>query len=99
MRGLMKTLLISIALTASGQGIAMQVETAVTETFTPPSLSAMQSDGLTLSQAVERVRRQYNGRIVSAETVVSGNQETHVIKILTEDGKVKTVRIPGKRRG
>lgn len=48
-----------------------------------------------LNEAVERVRRQYNGRIVSAETRVRGNREVHQIKVLTEDGKVKTVQIPG----
>ena len=48
-----------------------------------------------LSQAVEQVRRQYNGRIVGAETRVSGGRETHIIKVLTSDGRVKTVRIPG----
>jgi hypothetical protein len=52
-----------------------------------------------LSEAVERVRRQYNGRIVSAETMMRGNREVHVIKILTGDGKVKTVQIPGCTRG
>lgn len=57
-----------------------------------------QSGGLSLGEAVEQVRRQYNGRIVSAETRVSGNRETHVIKVLTDDGKVKTVRIPGRSR-
>lgn len=57
-----------------------------------------QSGGPSLGEAVERVRRQYNGRIVSAETRVSGNREVHVIKVLTEDGKVKTVRIPGRTR-
>ncbi len=99
MRTLLTILLISIALTASGQAIAVQIEAGVTEEPTPPALSVMQSNGVTLSQAVEQVRRQYNGRIVSAETQVSGNRETHVIKVLTEDGKVKTVRVPGKRRG
>jgi hypothetical protein len=98
MRSLLTILLISIALTASGQGIAAQREASATERSAPPALSVMQSNGLTLSQAVEQVRRQYNGRIVSAETQVSGNRETHVIKVLTEDGKVKTVRVPGKRR-
>ncbi len=57
-----------------------------------------QSGGPSLSEAVEQVRRQYNGRIVSAETRMSGNRETHVIKVLTDDGKVKTVRIPGRSR-
>lgn len=58
-----------------------------------------QGGGLTLDQAVEQVRRQYNGRIVSAETRVSGNREIHYIKVLLEDGKVKTVTVPGRNLG
>jgi len=99
MRTLLTTLLISIVLTFSGQGFAVQLEAGVSLDSTVPALSAMQGNGVTLSQAVEQVRRQYNGRIVSAETQVSGKRETHVIKVLTEDGKVKTVRVPGKQRG
>ena len=57
-----------------------------------------QNDGPSLSEAVEQVRRQYNGRIVSAETRISGNREVHYVKVLTEDGKVKTVRINGRTR-
>ncbi len=94
MRTLLTTLLISIALIASGQGIAAQRVEIIASESLPPALSAMQGNGVTLSQAVEQVRRQYNGRIVSAETQVSGDRETHVIKVLTEDGKVKTVTQP-----
>lgn len=66
----------------------------------PPAHSVMQEcSGITLGEAVERVRRQYNGRIVSAESRCNGNCEVHVIKVLTADGKVKTVRVPGKRCG
>jgi hypothetical protein len=54
-----------------------------------------QGNCASLNEAVERVRRQYNGRIVSAETRVSGNREVHYIKVLTSDGKVKTVPVPG----
>ena len=64
---------------------------------TSPGFDTFQGGGMTLSQAVEQVRRQYNGQIVSAETRVSGNRETHIIKVLTQDGKVKTVRVPGRR--
>ncbi|MDA0680734.1 MAG: hypothetical protein O3A13_07450 [Proteobacteria bacterium] len=60
-------------------------------------LEPFQNGGMTLSQAVEQVRRQYDGQIVSAETKVSGNTETHIIKVLTQDGTVKTVRVPGRR--
>jgi hypothetical protein len=62
-------------------------------------LHVAQSNGKTLSQAVEQVRRQYKGRIVSAETKRSGNREVHHIKVLMEGGKVKTVRVNGRTLG
>ncbi len=100
MRTLLKILLLSIALAAGGQSLAIQVEAGTTEKTTPPALSVMQCNGVTLSQAVEQVRRKYKGgQIVSAETQVSGGCETHVIRVLTVDGKVKTERVPGKPRG
>jgi len=64
-----------------------------------PNHETYQGGGVTLSQAVQQVRRQYKGQIVSAVTQVNGNRETHVIKVLTQDGKVKTVRVAGRQRG
>lgn len=58
-----------------------------------------QNNGKSLSEAVEQVRRQTGGRILSAETKVSGGREVHHIKVLTKDGKVKTHKVPGRRRG
>ena len=58
-----------------------------------------QSNGKSLSEAVEQVRRQTGGRILSAETKVEGGREVHHIKVLTKDGKVKTHRVQGRRRG
>lgn len=90
MRLLSILLLLAIPWTATGQ----------VEEHAPPAHSVMQQcSGVTLGDAVEQVRRQYNGRIVSAETLCSGNCEVHVIKVLTADGKVKTVRVPGNRCG
>ena len=54
--------------------------------------------GKTLAEAIEQVRRQTKGRILSAETRVNGNREVHHIKVLTRDGKVKTFKIQGRRR-
>lgn len=59
-------------------------------------LRVVQQDGLTLSEAVEMVRRRCNCRIVSAETRRSGDREVHIIKVLTQDGKVRTERVPGR---
>ena len=62
------------------------------------SIGVAQSDGMTLSQAIESVRRQTGGQVVSAETRVQGGREVHHIKVLTKDGKVKTHRVNGRRR-
>ena len=106
MRTLLKTLLISSVLTLTGPVFATQLSVgdsaeygAVIATGNADSMAMQQCGGVSLSQAVEQVRRQYKGRIVSATTEVKGNCEVHVIKVLTDDGKVKTVRVPGQQRG
>jgi uncharacterized membrane protein YkoI len=62
-------------------------------------IQTAQNDGMSLSDAVEQVRRQTDGRIISAETRVSNGREVHHIKVLTKDGKVKTHKIQGRKRG
>ncbi len=64
-----------------------------------PDLHAAQ-DGMTLDQAIESVRRRGDvDRILSAETRRSGGRETHHIRYLTKDGKVRTAKIRGRSRG
>ena len=58
-----------------------------------------QANGKSLSEAVEQVRRKTGGRILSAETKMEGNREVHHIKVLTKDGKVKTHKVQGRKRG
>ena len=60
---------------------------------------AQADSGKSLNEAVEQVRRQTGGRILSAETRVEGNREVHHIKVLTKDGKVQTHKVQGRRRG
>lgn len=87
--------ILTILLILGGTCLASQATANAAEPATG-GLTVAQSDGMSLNEAVEQVRRQYNGRIVSAETRRSGNREVHHIKVLTEDGKVKTVKIPGR---
>lgn len=49
---------------------------------------------ITLKQAVQQVERQYQGKVVSARTVTQNGQRIHVIRVVTKNGVVKTVRIP-----
>ncbi len=108
MNPLLKILLLALTIGAAPQARAGkfdirdllgQVEGVVIEDSEDRGeLIITQSNGPTLSEAVEMVKRQYKGRIVRAETRVSGGREVHHIKVLTEDGKVKTVKIPGRSR-
>ena len=49
--------------------------------------------GVSLDEAVSRVRRQGNGKILSAETVRVDGRPVHRIKVLTQDGRVKRLLI------
>lgn len=49
-----------------------------------------QGAGLSLDVAVDRAR-QGGGRVLSAETVSQDGRRIHMIKILTEDGRVRSI--------
>ncbi len=51
----------------------------------------------TLDQAVNQVKRNTGGKILSAKTVKRGAKRVHRIKVLTKDGKVRVVIVPAKR--
>ena len=53
------------------------------------------ANALTLSQAVQKVKRDTGGKVLSAQTRVEGNREVHFVKVLTQDGRVRTVRVKG----
>ena len=48
---------------------------------------------ITLEEAAQQAARQNDAKVLSAKTVEQGDRRTHVIKLLTRDGVVKTVRI------
>jgi hypothetical protein len=51
-----------------------------------------------LNDTVRRIERETGGRILSAETVMSGNREVYRIKVLTPDGRVRVVQEPAPAR-
>jgi outer membrane lipoprotein-sorting protein len=46
-----------------------------------------------LDEAARQAARQYNAKVLSAHTEQQGENKVHVIKLLTKDGVVKTVRV------
>jgi uncharacterized membrane protein YkoI len=55
--------------------------------------SHTENRGISLDEAVSRVRRQSDGRILSAETVRSDGRRVYRIKVLSQDGRVSRVDI------
>ena len=95
MRHFATTLLMILTLATASPSLAVQLGQAPVRPAidnADPEYSTHQR-GITLQQAVAQVRRQYpGGKIVSAET----QGDTHVIKVLTAEGTVRTVRIPAR---
>ncbi|MCF6263915.1 MAG: hypothetical protein L3J24_10060 [Xanthomonadales bacterium] len=50
----------------------------------------------TLADAVKKAEKNGNTKVISAQTVQKNNKQTHVVRVLTKKGKVKTMRYPGK---
>ena len=85
------TLLALVALTAAALPAAEARSGAQASVVEPPPRHSTVQRCMSLSQAVESIRRRGNvERVISAET--RGN--THYIKVLTKDGKVRTHQVP-----
>ena len=67
--------------------------TAMVIAFVLALAISMSAWAQTLDEAARQAAEQHDARILSARTVQQGKQEVHVIKLLTKDGVVKTVRI------
>lgn len=56
-----------------------------------PAVAAAQEGGISLDQAVKRIKDQRDVKVLSAETVTRDGERVHSIKVLTRDGRVKYV--------
>jgi uncharacterized membrane protein YkoI len=57
------------------------------------SSEASRRNGLTLDEAVARVRRDTGGRVLSAEARENRGRTTYRIKVLLRDGSVRVVNV------
>lgn len=58
-----------------------------------PVQDAMYRDGISLDEAVARAERQYRARVVRTEVQDEDGRTVYVLKLLSENGRVFTVRI------
>jgi uncharacterized membrane protein YkoI len=56
--------------------------------------AAVQRDGISLDEAIDRAQKRYRARVVRAEQSQSGGRVVYVLRLLSdEDGRVFTVRV------
>ena len=48
----------------------------------------------TLNYAVRKAEKNGNSKVISARTVEKNNKRTHEVRVLTDKGKLKTMRYP-----
>jgi uncharacterized membrane protein YkoI len=54
---------------------------------------APRAEGISLDEAVNRAERKYRARVIRAETHDSNGRRVHQLRLLSDDGRVWTVRI------
>jgi len=54
---------------------------------------AAQDRRTSLDEAVSDAREHYNGKVLSAETRRHNGHETHNVRVLTDDGRVRRYRV------
>jgi hypothetical protein len=54
---------------------------------------AQRGGGVSLAQATAIAQSRFQGRVIRAETMQNGDRVVHEVRILGDDGRVRTVRI------
>lgn len=57
-----------------------------------------QRGGVSLDEAIEIAKRRQSGRVVRAVTIMRNGRRVHEVRILGDDGRVRTVYIDAERR-
>jgi len=84
-------LAMSFAPFTQAQGIPGQVAAGSAEA--QPVVSAVRRDGISLDEAVRRAEAQYRAKVVRTDVQDEDGRKVYVLKLLSEDGRVITVRI------
>jgi uncharacterized membrane protein YkoI len=74
-------------------GVAAQHSSDSLVSPADPGAVIAQRSSISLAQATAMAQRLHRGRVVGAETMSRGGRLIHEIRILGDDGRVRTVRI------
>jgi len=86
-------LLMVLGLMLSGStAVAASLKVRVHDPLPTRIVARVAKDEVSLSQAIERARKSFPGRLLHGETQSRGAQRVHVVVIMNDDGLVKTLR-------
>ena len=94
------TLVFTGGLFIAGDAVAQmnaRVDQNYGDVVAPDTLTArVQQSKVSLDEAVSIARGRYGGKVVSAQTQRSKGRAVHHVKLLSDSGQVRTVKIDGE---
>jgi hypothetical protein len=91
--GLLPALLFAAVFAPGAQAHGMPGPEYPGATVQPERVIAEARDGISLNEAVSRAEAQYNARVVRTDVVDEDGRKVYVLKLLSENGRVFTVRV------
>jgi hypothetical protein len=85
--------LVAFAPFTQAHGTPGQASPAGASLVDPPAVVRAFRDGVSLDEAVSRAEQQYRARVVRTEVQDEDGRTVYVLKLLSENGRVFTVRI------
>ena len=92
-QGLVPVSLMLIGFAPLGLAASLPGQLAAGSNSPDRGVFAMVHDGVSLDEAVSRAERQYRARVVRTDVQDEDGRKVYVLKMLSEDGRVFTVRI------
>jgi hypothetical protein len=92
-QGLLPALLFAAAFAPGAQAHGMPGPAYSGAAVRPAPEIAEMRDGISLNEAVSRAEAQYHARVVRTEVVDEDGRKVYVLKLLSENGRVFTVRV------
>jgi uncharacterized membrane protein YkoI len=84
----------AVAAVLCASALALGVPAQASSTAAPPVIRVAQAEnGISLEEAARRVRERTGGQVLRAETKRDKGRTVHRIRVLTEDGLVRTWRV------
>ena len=91
--GLLPAVLLVTAFAPGAQAHGMPGPVYPGSAVEPARAIAEPLDGISLNEAVSRAEAQYNARVVRTDVVDEDGRKVYVLKLLSENGRVFTVRV------